>query len=104
MTTIEAKLVHQLAYIEQAPFYGIFLDLQKAYESMDRDRCLHISKVHGVGPNTPWLIKYFWDEAVLVCQVSGYYGEPFSADYGATQGGHLPPCNCNVMVNAIRRE
>ena len=82
--TKEAKPAQQLAYIEQAPFYGIFLDLQKAYDSMDRDRCLHISKVYGVGPNTPWLIKYFWDEAVLVCQVSGYYGEPFSADYGAT--------------------
>ena len=57
--TIEAKVAQQLAYIEQAPFYGIFLDLQKAYNAMDRDRCLQILKGYGVGMNILLLIKYF---------------------------------------------
>ena len=41
---IEAKLTQQIAYIKQAPFYGIFLDLQKAYKVIDMDICLQILK------------------------------------------------------------
>ena len=37
---IEAKLMQQLAHIEQAPFYGVFIDLKKAFNAMDRERCL----------------------------------------------------------------
>ena len=35
---MEAKLAQQLAYREQRPLYGIFLDLRKAYDAMDRGR------------------------------------------------------------------
>ncbi len=41
---IEAKLAQQLAYLELMPFYGVFLDLQKAFDAMDRDRCILIWK------------------------------------------------------------
>ena len=33
---IEAKLAQQLAHLEQAPFYGVFIDLKKAFDAMDR--------------------------------------------------------------------
>jgi hypothetical protein len=32
---IEAKLVQQLAHLEQAPFFGVFIDLKKAFDAMD---------------------------------------------------------------------
>jgi len=32
---IEAKLTQQLAHLEQRPFYGVFLDLKKAFDAMD---------------------------------------------------------------------
>jgi hypothetical protein len=35
---MEAKLVQQLAFIEQCPLFGIFIDLRKAYDAMDRER------------------------------------------------------------------
>ena len=34
---MEAKCVQQLAFIEQTPLYGIFIDLWKACNAMDRD-------------------------------------------------------------------
>jgi len=37
---IEAKLSQQLAHIEQTPFYGVFISLKKAFDAMDRERCL----------------------------------------------------------------
>ncbi|KAL7548851.1 hypothetical protein ACHAWF_012112, partial [Thalassiosira exigua] len=32
---LEAKLAQQLAYLEQCPLYGIFIDLRKAFDAMD---------------------------------------------------------------------
>ncbi len=67
---IEAKLAQQLAHIEQDPFYGVFIDLKKAFDVMDRERCLLILKGHGMGPNRRRLICQFWDKATNVCRTS----------------------------------
>ena len=77
--TIEAKLAQQLAYLEQQPFYEVFIDLCKAYDAIGRDRCLDILRGYGVGYKMFRLIKFFWDNAELVCRANGYFGEPFKA-------------------------
>ncbi|KAL9183027.1 hypothetical protein ACHAXT_004814 [Thalassiosira profunda] len=102
--TTEAKLHQQLACLEQEAFYGIFLDLRKAFDAMDRGRCLEILEGYGVGPNMRRLIKCFWDNALLVCRASGVYGKPFRAGRGVTQGGPLSPKLFNILVDAIVRE
>ena len=38
----EEKLAQQLAYLEQQALYMVFIDLWKAYDAMDRGRCLDI--------------------------------------------------------------
>ena len=81
---IKAKLAQQLAHIEQAPFYGVFIDLKKAFDAMDRERCLLILEGHGMGPNMRRLICQFWDKATNMCRASGNYGTPFKAGRGVT--------------------
>jgi hypothetical protein len=56
----EAKLGQQLAHLEQEPLYGVFLDLKKAFNAMDRERCLLILEGYGTGPNMVRLIRNFW--------------------------------------------
>ena len=41
-STLEAKLLQKLASLREEVLYVIFLDLQKAYDAMDRSRCLEI--------------------------------------------------------------
>ncbi len=101
---IKAKLTHQLAYIEQAPFYRVFINLRKAFNAMDRERCLFILEGHGIGPSMRCLIRHFWDEATNVCCASGNYGTPFKMGCGVTQGGPLSAKLFNVMVDAMVRE
>ena len=43
-TTLEAKLIQQLASMREEVLYVIFLDLTKAYDALDRSRCLKILK------------------------------------------------------------
>ena len=38
--TLEAKLLQQLAALREEVLYVIFLDLHKAYDALDRSRCL----------------------------------------------------------------
>jgi hypothetical protein len=101
---IKAKLAQQLAHLEQAPFYGVFLDLKKAFDSTDRERCLLILEGYGVGPRMIRLIRNYWRNAVLVCQASGNYGSPFCAGHGVTQGGPLSTKLFNILVDAVARE
>ena len=61
--TLELKLAVQLAYMEQEPLYVNFLDLKKAYDTMDRGRLMQVLKGYRVGPKMRALIQFFWDNA-----------------------------------------
>ncbi len=100
----EAKLAQQLAHLEQEPFYGVFLDLKKAFDAMDRERCLLILEGYGTGPNMVQLIRNFWRDATMFCHASGNYKGPFSAGRGVTQGGPLSAKLFNILVDAVVRE
>ena len=101
---LEAKLAVQLAYKEQVPLYGIFIDLHKAFDAMDRGRCIQILRDRGVGEKALRLIARFWKGAQLVCRAGGSYGRKFSAYRGVPQGGPLSPRIFNLMVDAVVRE
>ena len=75
--TTEVKLAQQLAYIEQVPLYGVFIDLRKVYDVMDRGRCFEILKAYGVGPKMLKLIDLF------VTAMSWY------AEQGAATDNHV---------------
>jgi hypothetical protein len=81
---LEAKLAQQLAHLEQELYYGVFLDLKKVFDAMDRERCLLILEGYGAGPNMVCLICNFWQDATMVCRVPGNYGGPFCAGQGVT--------------------
>ena len=63
---IEAKLAQHLAHLEQVPFYGLFLDLKKAFNAMDWERCVMILEGYGTGPNMIRLIRNFWANTIMV--------------------------------------
>ncbi len=48
---MEVKLQQQLVWVDQQPLYQIYLDLRKAYDALDWERCLEILAGYGVGPN-----------------------------------------------------
>jgi hypothetical protein len=86
---IKAKRVQQLAWQDQCPLHEIYVDLKKAYDSINRGRMMGILKAYGVGPNLLRLQSLFWENAKLVCCAGGCYGSQFAAQQGVTQGGLL---------------
>ena len=57
--------------------YLIFLDLNKAYDALDRYRCLEILEGYGVGPQYWRLLRTYWGKMTMVVQAGGYYGYAF---------------------------
>ena len=48
--TLKAKLFHNISALREEVLYVIFLDLHKAYNTLDRSRCLVILDSYCVGP------------------------------------------------------
>jgi hypothetical protein len=101
---IKAKLAQQLSYLEMQPFYGVFLELQKAFNAMDREQCIMILEGYEAGPQIVRLIHGFWQDAVMVRRVAGNYSTAFKAGRNVTQGGPLSTKLFNILVNAVVRK
>ena len=82
--TLDVKLINQVAALRDAVLHAVFLDLHKAYDSLDRFRCLDILEVYDVGPRALRLLRSYWEWIKMVAQVGGYYGEPFCGERGVT--------------------
>jgi hypothetical protein len=102
--TIEAKLCQQLAAIKQVPLFQIYLDLRKAYDALDRGRCIEILEGYGVGRRIVALLTNYWKKQRIVAKASGYHGDPFEATRGVTQGDPMSPTIFNIVVDAVVRQ
>lgn len=100
---LEAKLEMQWAAFQSLPYFQIFLDLTKAYDSIDRDKLLDILAAYGFGPNTLRFLRRVWANAQLVLRQMGYYGSPFGSDRGIWQGCILSPLFLNIILDCILR-
>ena len=56
---LEAKLHHELAGIRKMPLFQVYLDLRKAYNTIDRPRLLQTFKEYGMGHNLLRLLRHF---------------------------------------------
>ena len=80
--TLLANLLQHLAAMRGEVLYVIFLDLTKAYDALDRSRCLEIIEGYGVGPNVRRLLTTYWHRLTMVAREAGYYGTAFGGDRG----------------------
>jgi hypothetical protein len=86
------------------PLYMVFMDLKKAYDTLDRTQVLRILKEYGVGEKLLRIISTIWANDTMVPRQSGYFGRAFRrAHRGVRQGDIMSPVIFNVMVDAVVR-
>jgi hypothetical protein len=100
---LEAKLLAQLQMRSDEPLYMVFMDLKKAYDTLDRMQALRILKEYGVGEKLWRIISTIWANDTMVPRQAGYFGCAFRAHRGVRQGGIMSPVTFNVMVDAVVR-
>ena len=57
--SLEAKLLHKLTKIREEVVYKLFIKIWKAYDALDRERCLEILMGYGVGPRIKKILRYY---------------------------------------------
>ena len=101
---MEAKLLSQLRMRIDEPLFVVFIDLKKAFYSVDRSRVLRLLRQYGVGPNTIRFLEHTWLNDTMVPRQAGYHGRPFVAERGVRAGDVISPTVFNVLVDAILRQ
>ena len=89
------------AALREEVLYVIYMDLHKAYNALDRSRCLEILEGYGVVSKARKLLRTYWHRLTMVAQAGGYYGKEFRGEIGVTQGDPLSPTIFNVVVDTV---
>ena len=103
MSTLEAKLMPQLAGIAQKLLFQVFLDVQKAYNSLDRGWCMEIMWGYGMGQIMARLIAHHWENLMSVRKAKRFLGTSFVTGRGVMQGYPTSPMISNIVVDAVVR-
>ena len=101
---LEAKLEMQWAAFTPVPYFQIFLDLAKAYDSINRDCLLDVLAGYGFGPNMIQFLHRIWAHATLTLRQMGYFSSPISSEQGIWQGSVLAPLFLNILVDCVLRQ
>ena len=103
-TTHKAKQLHQLISIRETFLHSIFFYLRKAYNDLDRDRCLDILVGYGVGHSKRRILRIYRARLQMAAKVGRNYGSVFQSHRGVTWGYPLSPKFFNVVVDAVIRQ
>ena len=100
---MELNLAQEIASIEQDPLFLVFLDLRKAYDTVDQDRLLIKLKGYGAGLCMCGILETFWDCQQVVTRQNGFHRLTFSATMGTMQGELMSPTLFNIVVDNVIR-
>ena len=73
-TIFEVKLLQHIILIWETFLHSIFLNLRKAYGSLDRERCLDILAGYGMVPRTLYIMCTYWVRLRMAAREGGHYG------------------------------
>ena len=74
--TLEEKMDQYLTGLCHEPLLQVFLDVRKAYDSLDRGSCMEILRGYGLGYNLQRLLHRFGDDQAVVPKSGRFYGRP----------------------------
>ena len=100
---LDLKLAQDISIIDQDPLFLVFLDLWKAYDTVERDRLIITLEGYVAGPRMCGILEKFWECQQVVLSHKGFHRPAFPATRGTTQGGLVSSTMFNVVVDNIIR-
>ena len=89
--TIEIKIAQELASVDQYPLFLRFLDLRKAYDTVDRGWLISSLEGYGAGPHMCNLLATLWAHQEVVTSHNGYHSPNFMGRH--REGSSHRPCS-----------
>ncbi len=92
-------------YLEKdRKLFAAFMDLEKAYDSVDRKGLWDTLRVYGVGAKLFEGVKSFYENASDSVRVNGELSESFNVEVGVRQGCVMSPWLFNIYIDGCIRE
>ena len=82
----------------------VFIDIKKAYDSVDRKKTISLLENYGLGKNTTKLLKNIWDGDIMVPKQQLIFGKPFVTERGVKQGDIVSPTIFNIIIDSVVRQ
>lgn len=98
------KLYLQAARITNTQLLGCYVDITRAYDSIDRTKLLELLESHGVGANIRGLLNYSFAHEQASLRLGGAYSKRFRTVRGVKQGDVASPLLFNIVMDKIIRE
>ena len=99
----EAKADMDAREAAGATYHQIFLDLSKAFDTVDRERLFLVMKAYGMGFRSIQFFRKCWDQAFVAPRAGGVHGPQVPIGAGVRQGDIISPMLFNMVVDAILR-
>ena len=93
----------QRAVCNNITLYQVYIDLRKAYDSIDRKITLRILKAYGMGPNLLNYIGTIWERQRFLLRQNGFDSSPIDVKCGCTQGAVKSPIIFNILIDSVLR-
>ena len=84
--------------------YMAFMDLEKAYDRVDREALWQVMRIYGIGGKVLKGIMSFYDGSRACVRVGGTESECFGVNVGLRQGCVMSPWLFNVYMDGVVRE
>jgi len=81
------------------PLVLAFIDLKRAFDSIDRSKLRQVLGLYGFGDTTKTLIERLWEDEVVLRYPDRSYSEPFHTKVGVKQGCVFSPFAFNAYIN-----
>jgi hypothetical protein len=101
---IELKMRVRAARLSTRRLIAIYLDVAKAYDSVDRRAILHALAVRGAGPKTLRLFSFMMDNERTAIKLGSRYGSAFAPRRGTRQGDPASPALFDFVMDLVVRE
>ena len=97
------NLEEQLSGLAHEPLFQDFLDVHKAYDSLDMEQCLELLRIYRLGKNLCRILKNYWKRQRIVTKAGNYLGTLFGTGRLVTQGDPILPMIFKIVVDVMER-
>ena len=100
-TILELNLVQELASVDQYPLFLVFIDLQKAHDTVYCGCLLTTLRGYGAGPHMCRLLAVFWYQQEVVTRQNGHHGPHLKSTQGTSQGRLIFTTLFNLILDNV---
>jgi len=97
------RYLQEIAVRDHRPLYAAYVDLSRAFDSVNRDALWQILELRGVSPTILARIKSLYVNCTASVQVNGATSVPFPVDTGVRQGCPMSPLLFNCFIDTVVR-